>query len=175
MDERRRCSPTLDCQDLPDEEGVVTGSVLFGSPALEPPQGVVDEGGPGGSLASGDSVPVRERRDATGEVLRDRVLIAGEKAHREAARLAQELVHCRLAVDRDADQRRRQRDECADGQSEALAVRVDRQNRDPGGKTAQECPELLVLGRQRRRSTSSASTRDSSTLGLAGSAIASCS
>ena len=85
--------PALDRDDPADEERVVAGPVLVDEARLDPPEGAFEERRPGSAFAPLDPVPVRERGDAAGEMLGDRLLVAGEQAQREAARVAQELVH----------------------------------------------------------------------------------
>ena len=68
------------------------------------------------SLARRDAFPVDDRRIAGGETARELLLIGAEEADREAAGGAEELVARRLLPDRDADERRleRERDERRD-------------------------------------------------------------
>ena len=81
--------------------------------------------GPRGAVALVDPVPDRDRRHAAGEVLRQRELLGAEQRDGEAAGLAQQLVQRGLLRDRDADERRleRQGDERRDRQAEPLPSR----------------------------------------------------
>src|SRR5262249_50455250 len=83
-------------------------------------------------------------RHATREVLREPVLALRQQAEREAAGTPQQLVHRRLPVDRDADQRglERKGHERRDGEAEPLAVGVDRQHGDAVGEPAHELAQL---------------------------------
>ena len=80
-----------------------------------------------------------------GEMLRDRFLAGGEQADREPAGFAQQLVERGRARDRDPDKRRLdgEGDEGPDGQAEALAVGVHRDDGDAGGKPAHERAEVV--------------------------------
>jgi len=53
-----------------------------------------------------DPRPVRDRRHASGEVLREMLLVRGEDADRERPCLAEQLVQCRVAPERDPYERR---------------------------------------------------------------------
>ena len=101
-------------------------------------------------------MPVREGRDTAGEVLRGRLLVAGEQAEREGARVSQQLVHGRLLAHGDADQRRveRERDDGSDREPELLAAGVHGEDRHPGRKAAEERAQLVGDVGQLRGSTS---------------------
>ena len=89
---------------------MVARVVLTGEAAFEPAKGAVDQRRAFRALAGGDSMPVRERGYSPREVLCNSLLVSRQQAEREPARLAQELVHGRLPVDPDPDQRRLERE-----------------------------------------------------------------
>jgi hypothetical protein len=116
----------LDGDDVADEERVVAGVVLGARARLEPADGAVDERRDR-SFARRDAVPVDDRRAARREALRQLALVAAEEADRPRARTAEELVARRLLADRDADERRveRELDERRHGDAHAVALVVD--------------------------------------------------
>jgi hypothetical protein len=99
-------------------------------------------------------------------VLGDVLLVSCEKAEREAASLAEQLVHGRLPADTDSDERglEGEGDERAHCQPEAFTCGVDRENRDSRREAAQQGAKLVARLGQRRRSMSSASARSISLL-----------
>ena len=94
-------------------------------------------------LAYVDPVPEDERRHAAGEVLGERFLVARQDRRRPRAGVAQELVQRRLVGDRDADERRveRERDERRHGQPVAAAVEL----RDDDGDARRPAAEERAL------------------------------
>jgi hypothetical protein len=83
-------------------------------------------------------MPVGERRHPAREMLGDGILVTRQQAQREAARVAQELVHGRLPAHAHADERgiEGEGDERADRQAETLTVRVDSEDGNPRGEAA---------------------------------------
>ena len=129
--EQERALPRagLGLLDGGDEEGVVAGGVLLLDAASEPGGGVGELGRAGRvGVAQRDPLPERDRRDAAGEMLGQVLLAGGEDADRELLRLAQQLVQRGVAADREADERRieRERDERGDGQPDATGRRSRR-------------------------------------------------
>ena len=121
---------------------MVARLVLGGRAAAEPADGALEFRRAGGDVrvANGDALPERDGRDAAGEVLRQVFLPGCEEADREVAGLAQQLVQRRVAADRDAYERRlqRERDEGGHREPSAPAVEVDGDNRDAGRKPSHE-------------------------------------
>src|SRR5581483_574937 len=101
--------------------------------------------------ANRNAVPERDRRHTAREVLREVVLIARENRGAPLVRVAQHLVQRRLARDRDADERRleRERDERRDGQAGTAAVELRDDDRDPGRPSTEKralISDLLLHG-----------------------------
>src|SRR5947209_11937186 len=105
---------------------MVAGIVLGARARLEPADCAFDERRDR-SLAAVDAVPVHDRRAAGREALRQLALVAAEEADRPRACAAEELVARGLLADRDADERRveRQRDERRDGDAHPVALVID--------------------------------------------------
>ena len=84
------------------------------------------------SLAGGNALPVDDRRVTGGEAARELLLLGAQQADGEAPGAAQELVAGRVLADRDADERRleRERDERGDGDAHPVALDVDAEDRD---------------------------------------------
>ena len=124
--ERARRRSLLGHEDRGDEERVVADVVLRDGARLDPAERTLDQRRDQ-PLARRDTLPVHDRRQARGELARDRLLPRPEHADGEAAGLPQELVAGRLLADRDPDERRleRQRDERGDGDAHPVAVVVD--------------------------------------------------
>ena len=74
--------------------------------AAEPAERAGDERRALDVVAQLDAGPHRDRRNAPGEVLRDRLLVAREQADAELAGAAQQLVELGLLAEREADERR---------------------------------------------------------------------
>ena len=98
---------------------------------------------PARALSRLDSIEHRDRRDAPREVLRERLLLGGEQAHREAALVAHQLVRLRVEPDRDRDERRieRHRHERADRDPERTA---EREHRDTRGKATHRRAQVVA-------------------------------
>ena len=113
---------------------------LLADAALEPAERALEERR-AVRVSQGDAFPHPDRRHAAGEVLRELLLLGGEQRERALAGFPQQLVDRRLPCDRDADERRleRERDERRDGQPYALPVRVDRDH----GNAGRHAPEHL--------------------------------
>src|SRR6185437_4550199 len=82
--------------DLTDEEGVRARCELVDESALEPAERALEERRPELTLARRNALPHPDRRDAAGEVLRERLLLGAEQRRSERSSLAQELVERRL-------------------------------------------------------------------------------
>jgi hypothetical protein len=120
-DERLARGAVLRALDQADEEGVVADAVLGADRALEPAERAFEQGA-SRTRPSLDPLPHRDRRHPPGEVLRQRDLVGAEQRDGEAARVAQQLVRGGRVGDRDADERRleRERDERGDREPEPL-------------------------------------------------------
>ena len=91
-------------------------------------------------------LPERDRRDAAGEVLREVSWPAASTLTASSPRLPQQLVQRGVAADREADERRveRERDERRDRQAEPLPVDVDRDDGDAGRDAPHHCAKLVA-------------------------------
>ncbi len=85
---------------------MVAGRVLGLHRAAEPAQRAGDERGAVDIVAELDARPEGDRRHAPREVLRDRLLIAGQEAHAELSGAAEHFVQLRLLAEREPDERR---------------------------------------------------------------------
>ena len=100
----------LNRHNLTDEEGVVARVVFGPCPALEPAQGALEQRRARSACPYPDLAPVRKRRDASGEVLSERLLVAREQAEAKATRATKKLAHRGLAAHSKPDQRRLERE-----------------------------------------------------------------
>ena len=93
----------------------------------------------------GHALPVDDRRVAGGEAARELLLLGAEEADREPAGAAQELVAGSVLADRDADQRRleRERDERGDGDAHPVALDVDAEDRDAVRPEPHQAAEIV--------------------------------
>jgi hypothetical protein len=98
------------------------------------------------TVANGNPLPERDRRDTAGEVLGQLLLTLGEDADAELARPAQQFVQGGLLPDRDPDERRlqRERDERRDREAEPLAFEIHRDHRDGRGDEPHDVPQLVA-------------------------------
>src|SRR5439155_16854259 len=106
------------------------------------------------ALADVDALPERDRRYATREVLRNRLLAGRQQTDAERSGTAQQLVQRRPAPDGEADERRlqRERNQGADRQAQALALEVDADDRDSRGESSHQLAKLLAARSHERRS-----------------------
>src|SRR4051812_44177024 len=126
IDEAGAWLSLVDGDDLADEDRVVARVVALPEAALEPCQRVLEQRSARVAVPDGDVVPQHERRRAAREVRGDVGLVAAEDRDAERAREAQKLVERELAPDRDADERRieRQRDQRSHRRRHALSFDV---------------------------------------------------
>jgi len=132
--------------DARDEEGVVAGLELVGDAAAQPPGRFRELWRPFDALSERDSLPQRDRRHASREMLREVLLSGGQDAHRELAGLAQQLVQRGVAPDREADLRRvaRKRHERGDRQPGRLPADVHGDDRHSGRDAAHDRAKLFA-------------------------------
>jgi hypothetical protein len=146
VDECGRGRHDLGPLDPADKERMIAGRILALHRAAEPAQCSGDERRALDLITQRDPRPEGDRRDAPREVLRDRLLVAGEEAHAELPGAAKQLVELRLLAESKPDERRleRQRDERPDGQAGAGAVELDGDDADAGRKRAHDLPQVLT-------------------------------
>ena len=135
----------LDLHDLGDEEDVVAGVLRAPELTLQPPEGSFDQGAER-ARACRDAMPMRDRRHAAREVLRDRLLLAAQQAERASPGFPEKLERRAVLPERDADERRleRERHERRDGDAHRLTFVLDREDGDSVRPVAHQAAQVVA-------------------------------
>ena len=143
--QRSRVGAVADEVHSAEEERVGSGGYLAMHRALEPAERPCEERRARCPRLRRDPVPHRDRRHPTCEMLGQRFLALGEQRDAARARLAQELVQRRVPRDREAYERRLQRetDERAHGQPERLTADLDRHDSDPRREPTEDPAQIV--------------------------------
>jgi hypothetical protein len=146
VDERLATRAALRRRDLAHEERVIAQLVLGGQAALDPAERSREQWRTKLAALGLDPGPVRDRRDAAREVLCEVLLLGGEDADRERARLSKQLVQGGMPAESDAEEQRleRERDERVDGQACGLARKLDGDDPDRRGNLSQKGAQVGV-------------------------------
>jgi hypothetical protein len=146
VDERLATRAASRRRDLAHEERVIAQLVLGGQAALDPAERSREQWRTKLAALGLDSGPVRDRRDAAREVLREVLLLGGEDADRERARLSKQLVQGGMTAEGDAEERRLEREshERVDGQARGFVCNPDGDDADRRWNLSQQGSQVMV-------------------------------
>jgi hypothetical protein len=146
VDERLATGAASRRRDLAHEERVIAQLVLGGQAALDPAERSREQWRTKLAALGLDPRPVRDRRDAAREVLREVLLLGGEDADRERVRLSKQLVQGGMLAESDAEERRleRESDERVDGQARGVVRKLDGDDADRRGDFSQQGAQVGV-------------------------------